>query len=125
MDPRDLSFLLVPVSCILWAAGLLSVIFIERKDRIYLPAALILLHSRWLILIVFFIVALVLSVIFPTLSYPFQNTVEFTLFFVYYLCPPFILWFIFSILSGKFLPEQIKIFLCLLMIFQTGEKKKI
>ena len=73
----------------------------------------------------FFIVALVLSVIFPTLSYPFQNTVEFTLFFVYYPCPPFILWFIFSILSGKFLPEQIKIFLCLLMIFQTGEKKKI
>ena len=53
MDPRDLSFLLVPASYILGAAGLLSVIFIERKDRIYLTAALISLHSRWLILIVF------------------------------------------------------------------------
>ena len=38
MDPRDLSFLLILTSYILWAAALLSVIFMERKDWASLPA---------------------------------------------------------------------------------------
>ena len=87
MDPRDLSFLLIFTSYILWAAALLSVIFMERKDWASLPAALILLHSQWIMLIVFFMIALLFSFIFPSISYPGQNTIEFVLLFCYLSLP--------------------------------------
>ena len=110
MDPRDISFLLLLISYIFWAAGLLSIFFMQKKDWVYLPITLILLHSQWLMLIVFFIIALLFCIVFSPISYPYQNIVEFALLFGYLSLP--CLYFI-TLLFRPPRKENIFIFFCI------------